>query len=186
MKIGVGAARRLGDGPNRGLHLGAVDRIALERDDAGAAARDRLLERRLHHRAIGVVGDRGRERRVCPARPHSRRCDRRRTPAGSSADRRRAPPRWRRSRTRSPGRCASARAAPTGVTESANSGPRMISAPSSSACWAACWAPGALPPSSLTRSCRSGTVEFGERHLGGVAHGDGGDARIAGAPTAAG
>jgi hypothetical protein len=28
----------------------------------------------------------------------------------------------------------------------------MISAPSARACWAACWAPDALPPSSLTRS----------------------------------
>src|SRR5579863_8921651 len=31
----------------------------------------------------------------------------------------------------------------------------MISAPSSSACWAACWAPGAVPASSFTRSWTS-------------------------------
>src|SRR3984957_4201879 len=37
-------------------------------------------------------------------------------------------------------------------TDSANSGPRMISAPSSSACWVPCWAPCGLPPSSLIRS----------------------------------
>src|SRR6266545_4119901 len=34
----------------------------------------------------------------------------------------------------------------------------MISAPSSSACWAACWAPGALPPSSFTSSWISGLL----------------------------
>src|SRR3984893_6599421 len=37
-------------------------------------------------------------------------------------------------------------------TDNANSGPRMISAPSSRACCVPCWAPGALPPSSLIRS----------------------------------
>src|ERR1700678_4530218 len=37
-------------------------------------------------------------------------------------------------------------------TDNANSGPRMISAPSSSACCVACWAPCGLPPSSLIRS----------------------------------
>ena len=37
-------------------------------------------------------------------------------------------------------------------TEAANSGPRMISAPSSSACWVPCCAPCGLPPSSLIRS----------------------------------
>src|SRR5262249_53899816 len=48
-----------------------------------------------------------------------------------------------------------ARAArPTGPTVSANSGPKMISAPSSSACCA----PGAPPPSSFTRSWRSGLL----------------------------
>src|SRR5215470_2893163 len=48
-----------------------------------------------------------------------------------------------------------ARAArPTGPTVSANSGPKMISAPSSSACCA----PGAPPPSSVTRSWRSGLL----------------------------
>src|SRR5215813_4457598 len=49
-------------------------------------------------------------------------------------------------------------ARPTGPTVSANSGPKMISAPSSSACCAACCAPGALPPSSFTRSWRSGLL----------------------------
>src|ERR1700720_2822798 len=49
-------------------------------------------------------------------------------------------------------------ARPTGATVSENSGPKMISAPSSSACCAACCAPGALPPSSLTRSWRSGLL----------------------------
>src|ERR1700738_593251 len=37
-------------------------------------------------------------------------------------------------------------------TDDANSGPRMISAPSSSACWVPCCAPCGLPPSSLIRS----------------------------------
>src|SRR5271169_6291851 len=37
-------------------------------------------------------------------------------------------------------------------TDNANSGPRMISAPSSSACWVLCCAPCGLPPSSLIRS----------------------------------
>src|ERR1700692_849768 len=37
-------------------------------------------------------------------------------------------------------------------TDDANSGPRMISAPSSSACWAPCCAPCWLPASSLIRS----------------------------------
>src|SRR5262245_32058017 len=37
-------------------------------------------------------------------------------------------------------------------TDAANSGPRMISAPSSSACWAPCCAPWGVPPSSLIRS----------------------------------
>src|SRR5437016_4128037 len=37
-------------------------------------------------------------------------------------------------------------------TDNANSGPRMISAPSSSACWVPCCAPCGLPPSSLIRS----------------------------------
>jgi hypothetical protein len=46
----------------------------------------------------------------------------------------------------------------TGATVSANSGPRMISAPSSSACCAACWAPGALPASSFTSSWMSGLL----------------------------
>jgi hypothetical protein len=46
----------------------------------------------------------------------------------------------------------------TGPTVSANSGPRMISAPSSSACWAACCAPAALPASSFTSSWRSGLL----------------------------
>ena len=78
--------------------------------------------------------------------------------AGSSADRRRATPHWRRSRTRSPGCCARARAARPAPTVRANSGPRMISAPSSSACWAACCAPGALPPSSFTSSWMSGLL----------------------------
>src|ERR1051326_4060928 len=43
-------------------------------------------------------------------------------------------------------------------TECANSGPKMISAPSPIACEAACCAPGAVPPSSLSRSCRFGLV----------------------------
>src|SRR5262249_6448333 len=47
----------------------------------------------------------------------------------------------------------------TGATVSANSGPRMISAPSSSACCAACWAPGTLPASSFTNSWRSGLLK---------------------------
>src|SRR5262249_47957447 len=47
---------------------------------------------------------------------------------------------------------------PTGDTECAKIGPRMTSAPSSSACCAACWAPGALPASSLSRTCRSATL----------------------------
>ena len=54
--------RRLRDAPHRPLHLRAVERIALHRDDAAAAARHRLLERRLHHRAVGVVGNERRER----------------------------------------------------------------------------------------------------------------------------
>src|ERR1700687_3413070 len=37
-------------------------------------------------------------------------------------------------------------------TDCANSGPRMISEPSSSACWVPCWAPCGLPASSLIRS----------------------------------
>src|SRR5262245_32601354 len=47
---------------------------------------------------------------------------------------------------------------PTGATELANSGPRTISAPSSSACWAACCAPCTVPASSLTRSWMLGEL----------------------------
>ncbi len=119
---------------------------------------DRLLERGLDHRAVGIVRQQRGERALALLRPRSRRCARRRTPAGSSADRRRARRRWRRSRTRSPACCARARAARPAPTECANSGPRMISAPSSSACCAACCAPGALPPSSFTRSWMSGLL----------------------------
>src|SRR5262245_18476012 len=43
-------------------------------------------------------------------------------------------------------------------TECANNGPKMISAPSPIACCAACWAPGAVPASSLTKSWRFGLV----------------------------
>jgi hypothetical protein len=61
-------------------------------------------------------------------------------------------------------------------TEAANSGPRMISAPSSSACCAPCWAPWGLPPSSLIRSWM---LEFRQRHLASVFHRLRGDAGIA-------
>src|SRR5262245_5647850 len=47
---------------------------------------------------------------------------------------------------------------PAGDTECANSGPRMISAPSSIACWAAACAPCTLPPSSFTRSWMLGAL----------------------------
>ena len=143
----------------RRLHLARIERVALERDDAAAAARHRLLERGLDHVAVGVVRTASRRTSACRWRRRSRRCGRRRTPAGSSADRRRAPRRWRRSRTRSPARRAGARdlRRPT-PTECANSGPRMISAPSASACCAACCAPRGVPPSSFTRSWMFGLL----------------------------
>ncbi len=158
MKIASARRAACATRAHRPLHLRAVERIALERDDAAAAARHRLLERGLDHGAVGIVRNERGERALALARPRSRRCDRRRTPAGSSADRRRARRHWRRSRTRSPERRARARPARPALTDCANSGPRMISAPSSSACCAACCAPGALPPSSFTRSWMSGLL----------------------------
>ena len=68
----VGLARRLRDALHRPLHLRAVERIAFHRDDAAAAARDRLLERGLHHAAVGVVGDQRRERALALLRSRSR------------------------------------------------------------------------------------------------------------------
>ena len=50
--------------PRRGRAIGAV---FLERDDAPALAADRLLERRLHHIAIGVVGQQRGERSLSDA-----------------------------------------------------------------------------------------------------------------------
>ena len=47
---------------------------------------------------------------------------------------------------------------PTTLTDCANSGPRMISAPSSSACWAPSRAASAVPPSSFTRSVILGAL----------------------------
>ena len=109
MKIasrGPPPAPRCGPAPASGL----VERIALERDDAAAAPRHRLLEGGLDHRAVGIVRDQ-RGERAFAGRGGVARCGRRRTPAGSSRDRRRATPRWRRSRTRSPECCARARSA---------------------------------------------------------------------------
>ena len=44
------------------LHLAAVGRIAFKRNDAAAAARNRLLEGRFDHRAVGVFGYQGGKR----------------------------------------------------------------------------------------------------------------------------
>ena len=54
---GIGQLRRLRDVAHRSLHLRPVGRIALERDDPAAPPRHDLLERRLHHAAIGIVGN---------------------------------------------------------------------------------------------------------------------------------
>ena len=158
MKIASARAADWATVAHRRLHLALVERIALERDDAAAAARDRLLECRLDHGAIGVVRHERGERPFALARGVADDALDVGSRAGSSAGRRRAPRHWRRSRRRSPARCASARAGRPAPTVCANSGPRMISAPSSSTCCAACWAPGALPPSSFTRSWISGLL----------------------------
>ena len=55
-------------------------------------------------------------------------------------------------------------------TDCANSGPRMISAPSSSACCAACLRALRRAAVVLHQQLDVGVLEFGERHLGGVLH----------------
>ncbi len=70
MKQRVGLAERLRHGPRRRRAIGAV---FLERDDAPALAADRLLERGLHHIAIGIVGQQRRERSSCRCRRSNRR-----------------------------------------------------------------------------------------------------------------
>ena len=62
MKMASAPARRLRHVAHRALHLGPVERVALERHDAAAPPRHRLLERRLDHRAIGIVRDERGER----------------------------------------------------------------------------------------------------------------------------
>ena len=65
-------------------------------------------------------------------------------------------------------------------TEPANSGPRMISLPSSSACWVACCAPCGVRAVILDQELDVGILEFGQRHLGRVLHRLRGDAGVAG------
>ena len=91
-------------------------------------------------------------------------------PAGSSADRRRARRRWHRSRTRSPECRARARPSRPPAPYCANSGPTMISAPSSIACVAAWRAAVRIAGVVLDQKLDIRIGEFGERHLGGVAH----------------
>ena len=144
---------------HRPLHAGSVERIALERDDAAAAARHRLLERGLHHGAVGIVREQRGERALALRERRSRRCGRRRTPAGSSADRRRARRRWRRSRRRSPARRARRATWPTGPHRLREQRPEddlgaFVDAPAARPAAR----PAAVPPSSLTRSWMSGLL----------------------------
>ena len=142
MKIASALRRRLRDVAAPAPASRPVERIALDRDHAAAAARDHPAGTppppRCHRHCPGSSA--ANERLPCRGGVADD-ARRRRTPAGSSADRRRAPRRWSRSRMRSPARRARARPGRPALTDCANSGPRMISAPSSSACCAACCAP---------------------------------------------